>query len=127
MKKIIFSVIVLFSSYLTWAQVSTTPTFITQTSCPFVLNYDASLGSAGLIGLTSGVYVHIGVITSKSTSSSDWKYVLTSWPTSASDTKANTAKNMLTYVSGNMWKLTIGPDIQTFLGVPSGEAIKQIA
>ena len=127
MKKIIFSLIVLFSTFLTWAQVSTTPTFITQTSCPFVLNYDASLGSAGLIGLTSGVYVHIGVITSKSTSSSDWKYVLTSWPTSASDTKANTAKNMLTYVSGNMWKLTIGPDIQTFLGVPSGEAIKQIA
>ena len=127
MKNLISSILVLFISLQTWSQVTTTPTFITQTSCSFDINYDASLGSAGLKGLTSGVYVHIGVITSKSTSSSDWKYVLTTWPTSAADTKANTTKNMLTNVGTNLWKLTIGPDIQTFLGVPSGEVIKQIA
>ena len=127
MKKSILTIMVLFCTLLTWSQVTTTPTFITQTGCPFDINYDASLGSAGLKGLTTGVYVHIGVITSKSTSSSDWKYVLTTWPTSATDTKANTAKNMLTNVGTNLWKLTIGPDIQTFLGVPSGESIKQIA
>jgi glycosidase len=127
MKKLAFFISGLFFTLISWAQVTTNPTFITQSACSFDIIYDASAGSAGLKGLTTGVYVHIGVITDKSTSSSDWKYVLTSWPTSAADAKANTAKNTLTNIGTNLWKLSIGPDIQTFLGVPSTEKIKQIA
>src|ERR1035437_2698970 len=127
MKKIITLLVVSIVSTWCWAQVTTNPTFITQTGGSFDIIFDASAGSAGLKGLTSGIYAHIGVITSKSSSASDWKYVLTSWPTRAIDTKANTTKNMLTNIGTNLWKLTIGPDIQTFLGVPSTESIKQIA
>lgn len=127
MKKFVILIFCLLLTVQSWAQVTTNPTFITQTASSFDLIYDASAGSAGLNNLTTGVYVHIGVITDKSTSSSDWKYVLTSWPTSATDTKANTIKNTLTNIGTNLWKLTIGPDIQTFLGVPSTEKIKQIA
>jgi len=127
MKKIILSFSILFLSILSWSQVTTNPTFITQTGVSFDIIFDASVGNAALKGLTTGVYAHIGVITDKSASSSDWKYVLTTWPTSATDAKANTSKNMCTNIGTNLWKLTIGPDIQTFLGVPSTETIKQIA
>jgi 1,4-alpha-glucan branching enzyme len=127
MKKTFFTFIILLTSILSWGQVTTNPTFITQAGGSFDIIYDASAGSAGLKGLTTGVYAHIGVITSASTSTSDWKYVLTPWPTSATDTKANTSKNMLTNIGTNLWKLTIGPNIQTFLGVPATETIKQIA
>ena len=127
MKKILTLIVVSIISTWCWAQVTTNPTFITQTGGSFDIIFDASAGSAGLKGVTTGVYAHIGVITSKSSSSSDWKYVLTPWPTSAADTKANTTKNMLTNIGTNLWRLTIGPNIQTFLGVPSDESIKQIA
>lgn len=127
MKKQFIFLSLTFLTLFASAQITTNPTFITQTGGSFDIIYDASQGNAALKGLTSGVYAHIGVITSASTSSSDWKYVLTSWPTSASDTKANTSKNMLTNIGTNLWKLSIGPNIQTFLGVPSTETIKQIA
>ncbi len=127
MKKYILSILTAFICLFIQAQVTTNPTFITQTGGSFDIIYDATLGNAALKGLTTGVYAHIGVITSKSASSSDWKYVLTSWPTSATDTKANTSKNMLTNIGTNLWKLTITPDIQTFLGVPATETIKQVA
>ncbi|MDD4993785.1 MAG: alpha-amylase family glycosyl hydrolase [Paludibacter sp.] len=127
MKKILTLLVVSIISTWCWAQVTTNPTFITQTGGSFDIIFDASAGSAGLKGLTTGIYAHIGVITSKSSSSSDWKYVLTSWPTSATDTKANTTKNMLTNIGTNLWRLSIGPNIQSFLGVPSDESIKQIA
>jgi glycosidase len=127
MKKIILSFVFILISVLSWSQVTTNPTFITQTGTSFDIIFDASQGSKGLIGLTTGVYAHIGVITDKSANSSDWKYVLTPWPTSATDTKANTSKNICTNIGTNLWRLSIGPDIQTFLGVPSTEKILQIA
>lgn len=127
MKKTLLTLFVAVITTFSWAQVTTNPTFITQTGGSFDIIFDASAGNAGLKGLTTGVYAHIGVITSLSTSSSDWKYVLTPWPASAADTKANTTKNMLTNIGTNLWKLTIGPNIQNFLGVSSTESIKQIA
>ncbi len=127
MKKLFLLISISFLTLFSSAQVTTNPTFITQTGGSFDIIYDASQGNAALKGLTTGVYAHIGVITSASTSTSDWKYVLTPWPTGATDTKANTSKNMLTNIGTNLWKLTIGPNIQSFLGVPSTEKIKQIA
>ena len=41
--------------------------------------FDASQGSGGLASYTGNVYAHTGVITDKSASGSDWKYVKTSW------------------------------------------------
>ena len=41
--------------------------------------FNAAEGNAGLAGYTGDVYVHTGVITDQSTSTSDWKYVKTEW------------------------------------------------
>jgi 1,4-alpha-glucan branching enzyme len=111
--------------------VTTSPSPLQESSENVVLTYhaDAAAGNNGLKGLSAStaVYAHIGVITNLSTSSSDWKYTVTSWPTSASDTKANTDKNKLTYVSANTYTLNIG-DIRSYFGITnSAEKVKQIA
>lgn len=123
------SLIILFFPVLK-AQVTTNPVFVTQSGMSFDIIFDASQGSKGLMGLTSGVYAHIGVITDKSLTSTDWKYVLTPWPSISpvnNLAQANITKNTLINIGPNLWKLTISPDIRTFLGVPSTETIKQIA
>jgi 1,4-alpha-glucan branching enzyme len=111
--------------------VTTSPLLLQESSENVVLTYNAAspLGNNGMKGLSSStaVYAHIGVITDKSTSTSDWKYTVTSWPTSASDSKANTSKNKLTYVSTDTWKLTIG-NPRTYFGITdANEHIQKIA
>ena len=61
-----------FSQLLSWA-----PDFIQESSDPVVITVDASKGNHGLFNYNApaDVYVHTGVITSLSTSNSDWKYV----------------------------------------------------
>lgn len=127
MKKILLLLIISVQVCFLRAQVTTNPVFITQTGCSFEVTFDASAGSAGLKGLTTGVYAHVGVITSASTSTSDWRYVLTPWPNGSNAATANITKNALTYIGNNIWKMTISPDIQTWLGVPSTETIKKVA
>jgi glycosidase len=86
---------------------------------------DAAKGNQGLLNYstTSDVYVHIGVITSASTSSSDWKYSKFTWGTT-------TAAAQATYLGSNKWQYNI-TNIRTFFnsptGVPAGEAILRIA
>lgn len=105
-----------------WAQaqiVTTTPDFPTEDAALDIL-FDASLGTGGLKGYTgTDVYAHAGVITDKSTSDGDWKYA-PAWLT-------NTPKYQLTKVSGDIWKLSITPNIREYFGVPEGETIKKIA
>ena len=61
--------------------VDTSPTPLQEASTDVVLTYNAAspLGNGALKNLTPSidVYAHIGVITSKSTGTSDWKYVVT--------------------------------------------------
>src|SRR5581483_4522633 len=82
---------------LTW-----TPDFIHESSNPVSITMDANYGNKGLLNYTptSDVYVHIGVITNKSTSSSDWKYVKFAWGTT-------NASAQCTYLGNNKWKYTI--------------------
>ena len=44
---------------------------------PIRIIFFADRGTKGLMGFTGDVYAHTGLITSKSTSPSDWKYVKT--------------------------------------------------
>ncbi len=114
------------------AQIFTTsPEILQESSKNVVLTYhaDSPLGNNGLKGITSStpLYVHIGAITNLSTSTSDWKYVPVTWPTSANDPAANMAKNKLTYVSPNTWSLNIG-DIRNYFGITDpNEHVKKIA
>ncbi|MGB0849942.1 MAG: Ig-like domain-containing protein, partial [Bacteroidia bacterium] len=100
------------------AQVLTTnPSFPTLSSS-LTITFDASLGNGGLDGFTGDVYAHTGVITDKSTSPADWKYVQGSWGT------ANAPK--MTSIGGDKYTLTIS-DITAFYSVPNGEVVEQIA
>lgn len=86
-----------------------------------VVYFHADQGSKGLANLpsTTPVYAHVGLITSSSSNDSDWKYA-TTWG-------QNLEKYKMTYVSPNLYKLTIG-NIKTFFGVTSAsEVIKSIA
>lgn len=56
----------------------TEPPFPTDNE-PVTVYFDATQGTGGLAGCNCEVYVHTGLITSNSTSSSDWKYVFTQW------------------------------------------------
>lgn len=84
------------------------------------LIFDASLGNAGLAGYTGDVYAHTGVITNKSTSNSDWKYVKSDWGVNIADCK-------LAPLGSNKWKLTISPSIRAYYNVPANETIQKMA
>ncbi len=89
------------------------------------ITMDASKGNQGLLNYstTSDVYVHIGLITSASTSASDWKYAKFTWA-------STTAAAQATYLGNNKWSYSIN-NPRTFFnaptGVPAGETILKIA
>ncbi|MFM8758611.1 MAG: hypothetical protein ACKODS_03585, partial [Methylophilaceae bacterium] len=56
------------------------------------------------------VYVHIGVITTKSTSASDWKYVKFTWATTNTQAQCSSLGN-------NQWRYTITGGLRTFFGI----------
>ncbi len=103
----------------TFSQVSTNPTLPNENKA-VTITFDATQGTAGLKDFTGDVYAHTGVITDKSTSSTDWKYVIASWTT-------NLPKAKLTRVNSNTYTLEITPDIRTFYSVPASETVKQLA
>lgn len=102
-----------------WLQaqiIATTPTFLTDDTVAEII-FDAT-GTA-LSGVTGDVYAHTGVITDKSSSTSDWKYAPT-W-------LDNSAKYKLVSQGNNKWKLSISPNIRAYYGVPQGEKIQKLA
>lgn len=95
------------------------PLFATINDNNVVITYDASQGSAGLLGENT-IYAHTGVITSASTSGSDWRYVIANWTT-------NLPKALLTRIgTSNLYTLSIG-NIRSFYGIPSGETVLRLA
>ncbi|MDE6396360.1 MAG: hypothetical protein K2K84_03735, partial [Muribaculaceae bacterium] len=133
MKKILTLIVTLVAvSFGAVAQIFTTmPEILQESSKNVVLTFhaDSPLGNGGVKGLpsTTPLYVHIGAITDRSTSTSDWKYTNFPWPSSASDTQANTEKNKLAYVSPNTYTLNIG-DIRQYFGMTDpNEHVKKIA
>lgn len=106
-----------FAQLLTWS-----PDFPLESTTGLVITADASKGNKGLQGYNpNDVYVHIGVITTASSSGSDWKYVKTTWPGTDPAAKA-------TPLGGDKWSFTITPDLRTYFGVTNpSEKIKKIA
>lgn len=99
--------------------ITTDPAFPTAGNS-VTITFNAAEGSKGLMGHTGDVYAHIGVITDKSTSGSDWKYVKTSWG-------ENTAETKLTRIAEDLYTITLDSTITGYFGVPDGEKILQIA
>lgn len=109
----------LFSQLLTW-----TPDFAKDND-NITITVDATKGNQGLQNYnpTTDVYVHIGLITSASTSNTDWRYSKFTWATTNAAAQA-------TYLGSNKWQYTI-TNIRAFFnapaGVPAGETIRKIA
>lgn len=123
MKKILLPLLLLFIIKANAQLLSWSPDFIQESSTPVTITMNANFGNKGLLNYasTNDVYVHIGVITSLSTSSGDWKYVKFTWGT----TDANAH---CTYLGNNQWQYTITGGLRSFFGITNGsETIKKIA
>lgn len=104
------------------AQIYTEPRFITTdyntNGETFYVYFDATQGSGGMAGATA-CYAHTGVITTASTSDSDWKHAPT-W-------LDNSAKYQMESVSTNLWRLEITGGIAAYYGLDEGEAATKLA
>jgi hypothetical protein len=120
-----FFTLLFLSSLLTFVSsaqlLSWSPEFIKESSTPIEITCDATLGNLGIKDYTptNGIYVHIGAITTLSTSSSDWKYAPFTWATS------NPSANAV-YLGANKWKFTITGGLRTFFNMtnPSEKIIR---
>jgi glycosidase len=120
MKKLLFLLIFFTTLITVSAQVITVdPAFPTDQDA-IVVTFRATEGSGGLAGYTGDVYAHTGVITSNSTGSSDWKYVVSDWG-------ENDPKTKLTRIATDVYTLSVTPSIRSYYGVPAGEIIQKIA
>lgn len=98
------------------AQVQVSPPFPT-TEDSVTVTFDATQGTGGLRGV-SPVYAHTGVITNRSTSNSDWKFVVAPWGT-------DNPKVKMTSLGNNLHSLSF--NIRSFYGVPSADTVRQLA
>jgi len=103
MKKLLYSFF-LFITVLAQAQVTTSPVIPTASDV-ITITFDAT--GTGLDGYTGDVYAHTGLITTTSTSNSDWKHVIGSWGN-------NATQPQLTPTGTNTYQLVISPDIPTY-------------
>jgi glycosidase len=115
---IFLTLIALLTFSISYAQlISTDPEFPkADDDATFIFN--ANFGNKALKDFTGEVYVHAGVITNKSTSGSDWKYVQGTWGTT-------NAPQMISKGNNIWWSDTI--NIRDFFAVPNDEEILQIA
>lgn len=117
-KTIIILLLLIFCKVSNGQVVETLPYFATENDTVTVI-FNAALGNKALINLgPPDVYAHTGVITSKSSSGSDWKYVQGVWGT-------NDAPRKMTYLGNNKYKIRY--PIRSFYGVPTGETVYKLA
>jgi len=114
----IFFAVCCHGQLLSWS-----PDFILESSNNSSITCDASKGNKGLLNYVpvSDVYVHIGCITTASTSASDWKYVPFAWATTNSLAKCTSLGN-------NKWQFVITGGLRSFFGITNAsEKILKIA
>jgi 1,4-alpha-glucan branching enzyme len=120
MNKLRFLTFLIALPLLTKAQIKITPAFPTVDD-NITVTYDAasSAGDNGLItpSVVTPVYAHTGVLTTASTSMSDWKFVKYPWATNFSD-------NTLTGIGGN--KHTLSYNIRSYYGIPLGTTVTKL-
>lgn len=92
--------------------VTTSPAMVQTDSKSIVVTFYADRGNRGLVDLptSDAVYAHTGLITTSSSSTSDWQYTPT-WGD-------NSAKYKMTRTSQNTYTLTIS-DLSAFYGIPA--------
>ena len=122
MKKACLLVVIIFTAICSNAQLlKTTPEFVLDNTSNIDIVCDANYGNKAILNYTptSDMYVHIGVITSLSANSSDWKYVKYPWASPGAD-------RLCSYLGNNQWNFTIVGGLRTFFGItnPSEKILK---
>jgi glycosidase len=100
-------------------------TVITSPSLPTVndaITITFNANGTELQNFTGDVYAHTGLITSLSSTDSDWKFVISAW-------NVNTSKAKFTRDGSNpnLYNLQITPNIFGYYGAPTSETINKIA
>jgi 1,4-alpha-glucan branching enzyme len=122
MMRRLFTLTVVFISMLCFtakAQIITANPEFPTADGTVTITYDATEGNQGLMGYTGDVYAHTGLITSESTSGSDWKY--------APEWGDNSEKYKLTRVGTDLYELEITPTIREYYGAGAQEELLQMA
>ncbi|MCK5821728.1 MAG: T9SS type A sorting domain-containing protein [Bacteroidales bacterium] len=107
------------SAILNGQVITTDPIFPTESDSLKII-FNAAEGNRGLAGFTDDIWAHTGVLTDKSSTPGDWKYVIAGW-------SENTDKAKLTSLGNDLYELNITPNIRDFYGVPVGEKIENLA
>ena len=124
MKKALLLILAVITALGVNAQIITTnPPILTQSSKGIVLTYhpaaEGSNKALANLPASTAVYAHIGLITDKSSSTSDWKFAPT-WGD-------NAAKFRLTYAGPNTYTLNIGDFRTYFPNMAATDVVKRIA
>ncbi len=116
MIRVFFLFVISFIACSLSAQITTEPQIPTANKS-VTITFDSSQEDR-LGYFTGDLYAHTGLITNKSTSNADWKYVIESWGN-------NTTQPKLTNKGNGIYELSITPDILTFYSVdPDDEVLK---
>lgn len=117
MKSFLTTILLLTGMFLQAQVITTIPTLPVADDTVTVI-YDATLGNGALAGFSGDVYAHTGVITDKSSSPSDWKYVKSGWATTDASVKMLPLGND---------KYQLKYHIRNYYGVPMTDTIKKLA
>ena len=104
-------------TFLAKSQVLTVNPAFPSVNDVVTITYDATLGNAALIN-QSQIYCHTGLITSTSTSPTNWQYVQGTWGTADPDVA-------MTNIGNNKHQITI--DIDQFYSVPGSVTVLKLA
>ncbi len=99
--------------------ISTNPVFVTEAMTEDITVILNTAGTAA-DGFKGELYAHTGVLTDKSTTTGDWKYVLSEWGQNIPECK-------LERKDDNIWHYTIKGGVHAWYGVPESEKVTHIA
>lgn len=123
MKKLISISFFFFAIAINAQVITSNPVFFNVDTENLQVIFDASLGNRGLQGYVGNeIFAHTGVITTQSTSNSDWRHATPSWGD-------NSERFRLTRLEGetDKWVLTLSPSIRGYYGLNPGEEVIRLA
>ena len=99
--------------------ISTDPAFVTEAMTEDITVILNTAGTAA-DGFAGELYAHAGVLTEKSTTNGDWKYVLSDWGQNIPECKLQSKGD-------NIWHYTIKGGVHAWYGVPESEKVTHLA
>ena len=99
--------------------ISTDPAFVTEAMTEDITVILNTAGTAA-DGFSGELYAHTGVLTTDSSSSGDWKHVLSEWGENIPECK-------LEKKDDNIWHYVIKGGVHAWYNVPEGETVTHIA